>query len=102
MICNKKKWFSSKVLVKMFNCPLHRSKIGEANVTEMMQHVGAVIGGEGNGGRPGKPAFVFFFRDLMLLGAVADLSRSTPDPWHVGFRSKRRHLDCHPRELGDP
>ncbi len=42
-------------VVKMFDCPpqhssLHRSKIGEANVTEMMQHVGAVIGGEGNGG----------------------------------------------------
>jgi phosphomannomutase len=37
-------------VVKMFGCPLHRSKIGEANVTEMMQQVGAVIGGEGNGG----------------------------------------------------
>ncbi|MEP7336711.1 MAG: phosphoglucosamine mutase [Acidobacteriota bacterium] len=36
--------------VKMFDCRLHRSKIGEANVTEMMQQVGAVIGGEGNGG----------------------------------------------------
>ncbi|MGH9753972.1 MAG: phosphoglucosamine mutase [Blastocatellia bacterium] len=37
-------------VARMFNCPLHRSKIGEANVTEMMQQVGAVIGGEGNGG----------------------------------------------------
>lgn len=37
-------------VVAMFNRPLHRSKIGEANVTEMMQQVGAVIGGEGNGG----------------------------------------------------
>jgi phosphomannomutase len=37
-------------VVKRFDCPLHRSKIGEANVTEMMQKVGAVIGGEGNGG----------------------------------------------------
>jgi phosphomannomutase len=37
-------------LARMFNCPLHRSKIGEANVTEMMRQVGAVIGGEGNGG----------------------------------------------------
>ncbi|MEO6725829.1 MAG: phosphoglucosamine mutase [Blastocatellia bacterium] len=36
--------------VKLFDCPLYRSKIGEANVTEMMQQVGAVIGGEGNGG----------------------------------------------------
>jgi phosphomannomutase len=37
-------------VARMFNCPLHRSKIGEANVTEMMRQVGAVIGGEGNGG----------------------------------------------------
>jgi phosphomannomutase len=37
-------------VARMFNCALHRSKIGEANVTEMMQQVGAVIGGEGNGG----------------------------------------------------
>jgi phosphomannomutase len=37
-------------VAKMFGCPLHRAKIGEANVTEMMQAVGAVIGGEGNGG----------------------------------------------------
>ncbi|MFN0086203.1 MAG: phosphoglucosamine mutase [Blastocatellia bacterium] len=37
-------------VAKMFSCPIHHSKIGEANVTEMMQQVGAIIGGEGNGG----------------------------------------------------
>ena len=37
-------------VVKLFHCPLHRSKIGEVNVTEMMQKLDAVIGGEGNGG----------------------------------------------------
>src|SRR5262245_9257013 len=37
-------------IVKLFDCPLHRSKIGEVNVTEMMQKLGAVVGGEGNGG----------------------------------------------------
>ncbi|HQR32376.1 MAG TPA: phosphoglucosamine mutase [Blastocatellia bacterium] len=37
-------------LAQMFGCTLHRSKIGEANVTELMQQVHAVIGGEGNGG----------------------------------------------------
>ena len=31
-------------------CPVFRSKIGEANVTEEMARQGAVIGGEGNGG----------------------------------------------------
>lgn len=34
----------------LFNSPLYRTKIGEANVTEGMQRENAVIGGEGNGG----------------------------------------------------
>ena len=37
-------------VARLFASPLHRSKIGEANVTELMQRVDAVIGGEGNGG----------------------------------------------------
>jgi phosphomannomutase len=37
-------------VAKLFNVTLHRTKIGEANVTELMQRVNAVIGGEGNGG----------------------------------------------------
>ncbi|HWQ32525.1 MAG TPA: phosphoglucosamine mutase [Blastocatellia bacterium] len=37
-------------VTQMFDCPLHRTKIGEANVTEKMQAERAVIGGEGNGG----------------------------------------------------
>lgn len=37
-------------VARMFDCRLHRAKIGEANVTELMQQVDAVIGGEGNGG----------------------------------------------------
>jgi phosphomannomutase len=31
-------------------CPCHRAAVGEANVTARMRQVGAVIGGEGNGG----------------------------------------------------
>ncbi|MBA2705221.1 MAG: phosphoglucosamine mutase [Blastocatellia bacterium] len=37
-------------VAKLFDCPLYRTRIGEANVTEVMQREGAVIGGEGNGG----------------------------------------------------
>jgi phosphomannomutase len=37
-------------VARMFDCQFHRAKIGEANVTELMQQVDAVIGGEGNGG----------------------------------------------------
>jgi phosphomannomutase len=33
-----------------FGCECHRSAVGEANVVAMMRDVGAVIGGEGNGG----------------------------------------------------
>jgi phosphomannomutase len=33
-----------------FNCPIYRSKIGEANVAEEMLRRNAIIGGEGNGG----------------------------------------------------
>lgn len=37
-------------IAQQFDCPCHRSAVGEANVIEKMQAVGAVIGGEGNGG----------------------------------------------------
>jgi phosphomannomutase len=35
---------------KKFDCPLFLTKIGEVNVTDVMQQQHAVIGGEGNGG----------------------------------------------------
>ncbi|HLA12699.1 MAG TPA: phosphoglucosamine mutase [Pyrinomonadaceae bacterium] len=37
-------------LAKQFDCPLFLTKIGEVNVTDMMQQQNATIGGEGNGG----------------------------------------------------
>jgi phosphomannomutase len=37
-------------VARSFDCPIYRSKIGEANVAEEMQRRRAVIGGEGNGG----------------------------------------------------
>ncbi len=33
-----------------FGCPCYRSAVGEANVADRMREVGALIGGEGNGG----------------------------------------------------
>lgn len=33
-----------------YNCPFHRSYVGEAHVAAKMRAVGAIIGGEGNGG----------------------------------------------------
>ena len=32
------------------DCPVHRTRVGEVNVAKHMREVGAVIGGEGNGG----------------------------------------------------
>jgi phosphomannomutase len=40
----------SEDIAKQFGCPCHRAAVGEANVVEKMREVGAVIGGEGNGG----------------------------------------------------
>lgn len=37
-------------VAKKFGCPCQRAAVGEANVVQMMREVGAVIGGEGNGG----------------------------------------------------
>lgn len=40
----------SQDLAAKYGCEFHRSAVGEANVCTMMQEVGAVFGGEGNGG----------------------------------------------------
>src|SRR5262245_28811637 len=37
-------------IARRFGVPCHRAAVGEANVVEKMREVGAVIGGEGNGG----------------------------------------------------
>jgi len=37
-------------IARQFGCPCYRSSVGEANVVGLMKTVGAVIGGEGNGG----------------------------------------------------
>lgn len=37
-------------IASRFGCPCHRSAVGEANVVAKMREVGAVLGGEGNGG----------------------------------------------------
>jgi phosphomannomutase len=37
-------------VARRFGCPCHRAAVGEANVARRMQEVGAVLGGEGNGG----------------------------------------------------
>ena len=41
---------SLKELTEKYNCKYYYSAVGEVNVVEKMKEVGAVIGGEGNGG----------------------------------------------------
>jgi phosphomannomutase len=40
----------SEDIAQQYGCPCYRAAVGEANVVEKMREVGAVIGGEGNGG----------------------------------------------------
>src|SRR5262249_50722487 len=40
----------SEDIARTLGCPCYRSAVGEANVVEKMREVGAVLGGEGNGG----------------------------------------------------
>lgn len=50
IVANLSTTHALEAVAALFDCPLHRTKIGEANVTETMQREQAVIGGEGNGG----------------------------------------------------
>ena len=59
-----------------FGVPCHRSAVGEANVVEKMRDVGAVIGGEGNGGVIDPR--VGWVRDPFIgMGLVLDLLAQT-------------------------
>ena len=39
-----------KYVADKYNCPIYYTPVGEINVVNKMKEVGAVIGGEGNGG----------------------------------------------------
>jgi phosphomannomutase len=59
-----------------FGVPCHRSAVGEANVAEKMRAVGALIGGEGNGGVIDPR--VGFVRDPFIgMGLVLNLLADT-------------------------
>jgi phosphomannomutase len=86
-------------ICKRFDCPFARSAVGEANVAGMMRQLGAVIGGEGNGGvidpRVGfvRDPFIGMAQILTLMAAeeksLSELVRELPsysivkDKYHV-------------------
>jgi phosphomannomutase len=65
-------------IARQFGCPCHRAAVGEANVAGKMLEIGAVIGGEGNGGiidpRVGLVRDPFIGMGL-ILNLVADTGR---------------------------
>ncbi|MBL8188624.1 MAG: phosphoglucosamine mutase, partial [Acidobacteria bacterium] len=93
-------------LASKYGCALHRSKIGEANVTELMKSVGAVIGGEGNGGVI-YPA-INFCRDshvgmALILHLLAQTGQSVSAllgdlPHYVMIKEK---LDCPSEKIAE-
>jgi phosphomannomutase len=63
-------------ICERFGCPCERSAVGEANVVEAMRRLGAVIGGEGNGGVIDPR--VGFVRDPFIgMGLVGNLMAET-------------------------
>ncbi|MFN7929103.1 MAG: phosphoglucosamine mutase [Blastocatellia bacterium] len=93
-------------VVAHFGGTLHRSKIGEANVTEMMQAVGAIIGGEGNGGVI-YPR-INFCRDsqvgmALILHLLADTGKSLSQllAEFPRYRIIKEKLECPSDKIGE-
>ena len=49
-VSNMSSSMSLKIISNKYNCDYHSSMVGEINVVEKMKEVGAIVGGEGNGG----------------------------------------------------
>lgn len=81
-------------------CSYYASAVGEVNVVEKMKQVGAVIGGEGNGGiiypelHYGRDALVgiaLFLSHLATSGYTASILRTTYPAYHIS--KKKIDLD---------
>jgi phosphomannomutase len=59
-----------------FGCPVHRTPVGEIHVVGRMQEVGAVLGGEGNGGVI-DPRIGFVRDSLVGMALTLDLMAAT-------------------------
>lgn len=75
-------------IVQYYNCLLFKTKVGEINVSQKMKEVGAIIGGEGNGGvilpevHLGRDAATAVALTLQFLaefgGTISDLKMTLP------------------------
>ncbi|MEO5617148.1 MAG: phosphoglucosamine mutase, partial [Candidatus Eisenbacteria bacterium] len=82
-----------------FGVPLHRSQVGEAHVVSRMREVGAVAGGEGNGGmilpaahlgRDGLVAVALVSHAMAASGrSLRELAGELPSYWMVKVKLER-------------
>jgi phosphomannomutase len=66
-------------VARQHGCPVYRTPVGEAHVVETMQQVGAVLGGEGNGGVI-DPRVGWVRDPFVAMALILDLLASTGKP----------------------
>jgi len=69
----------TEVLASRLGCPVHRTPVGEIHVVEQMRAVGAVLGGEGNGGVI-DPRVGFVRDSFVAMALVLDLLAEADEP----------------------
>ena len=86
-------------------CPVELTPVGEVHVVEKMLEVGAVIGGEGNGGvilmdvAPGRDAAVGISLVLEALASSAGSSLSALVDKLPSYSIEKRKVSCPPQQL---
>ncbi len=70
---------TAEVVARRLGCNVHRTPVGEIHVVRGMQEIGAVLGGEGNGGVI-DPRIGFVRDSFVGMVAVLDLMASTGKP----------------------
>ncbi|HVF10152.1 MAG TPA: phosphoglucosamine mutase [Abditibacteriaceae bacterium] len=88
VVTNLSTTMAVEAVARQFDCPTHRSPVGDVNVSGKMKEVSAVIGGEGNGGviipdiqfgRDGIAGLALMLEFLAQSSMTsADLGRSLP------------------------
>jgi phosphomannomutase len=88
-------------VARKHGCPFARAAVGEINVVEKMKEMGAVIGGEGNGGvinpavqyaRDGPGAMALILEGLSRSGGpLSDMAKGLPEYYMV-----KKKIPCDP------
>jgi phosphomannomutase len=90
------------VAARFEGCPVHRSKVGEANVADVMKAQHCVVGGEGNGGVI-DPRVVYVRDSLVAMALVLQLMTSQSRPISAlvddipRYASIKQKFECNPQ-----